>query len=146
MHRLFVPLVLLLAILLPACGTSAPTAAPVPIEATAIFTQTPAALPFPTGRFIKTGSTTDYGLQFNEDGTFTVFEGTNTFVHAAYKVENDVLTETSNNAGCKTNVSFYYTFDGSNLTLSYVGDPKEDMECGGRYADFNNATYILAKE
>jgi hypothetical protein len=146
MHRLFVPLVLILAILLPACGSSAPTAAPVLTEAPAIFTQTPAAPAFPTGRFIKIGSTTDYGLQFNRDGTFTVFEGANTFVNATYKVENDVLTETSNTGGCKTNVSFYYTFDGASLTLSYVGDPRDDMECGGRYADFNKVTYILAKK
>ena len=58
---------------------------------------------FPTGKFIKSG-TTDYGLQFNSDGTFSVFEGENTYVNGTYTVEGNVLTETSNDGNCKTNI------------------------------------------
>ena len=57
-----------------------------------------------------------------------------------------MFTETSNTGGCDTNVSFNYTFDGTNLTFSYVGDPKTDADCTGRNADFNNVMYTLANE
>ena len=99
---------------------------------------------FPAGKFIKTGET-DYGLQFNADGTFSVFQGETTYVTGTYKVDGDVFTETSNDGGCETNVSFNYTFDGSKLTFKYVGDPAKDSDCTGRNADFNNVTYTLSK-
>lgn len=99
---------------------------------------------FPTGRFIKSGET-DYGLKFNPDGTFSVFQGDTTFVTGTYKADDKVFTETSNDGGCDTNVSFNYTFDGSKLTLSYAGDPEKDASCTGRHADFNNVTYTLSK-
>ena len=99
---------------------------------------------FPTGKFIKSGET-DYGLKFNADGTFEVFQGETTYVTSTYKVDGDVFTETSNDGGCETNVNFNYTFDGSKLTFSYVGDAAKDASCTGRYADFNNVTYTLAK-
>jgi len=99
---------------------------------------------FPTGKFIKSGAT-DYGLAFNEDGTFSVFAGDTTFVKGTYKAEGNIFTETSNDGGCDTNVSFTYTFDGKNLTFNYVGNPQDDTACSGRYADFNNVTYILSK-
>ena len=124
MKKMFVYLVLVLSMMLAACGSSASS--------------------FPTGKFIKTG-TTEYGLAFNKDGTFSVFNGDIPYAKGTYKVEDNVFTETSNDAGCKTNVSFKYTFDGKNLTFSYVGDPADDAECTGRNADFNNVTYTLAK-
>ena len=99
---------------------------------------------FPTGKFIKSGET-DYGLKFNADGTFEVFRGEVTYVTSTYKVDGNVLTETSNDGGCDTNVSFNYTFDGSKLTFTYVGNPEDDMSCSGRHADFNNVTYILSE-
>jgi hypothetical protein len=106
--------------------------------------ETSAKSNFPTGKFIKSGET-DYGLKFNPDGTFSVFQGDNTFVTGTYKVDGRVFTETSNDGGCDTNVNFNYTFNGSNLTLSYVGDPERDIACTGRHADFNNVTYTLLK-
>lgn len=99
---------------------------------------------FPTGKFIKEG-TQEYGLQFNEDGTFAVFNGSQIFVTGTYKVEGSVFTETGNTGGCEPNVDFNYTFDGSKLTFTYVGNPDDDKACGGRYADFNNVTYTLAE-
>ena len=99
---------------------------------------------FPTGKFIQSG-TTDYGLMFKSDGTFSVFEGDTTFVTGTYSVDVNVFTETSNTGGCSTDVSFTYTFDGTNLTFNYVGDPADDVACGGRNADFNNVTYTLSK-
>ena len=99
---------------------------------------------FPTGKFIKSG-TTDYGLAFNKDGTFLVFQGVNTFVHGTYSVDGNIFTETSNDVECDTNVSFKYSFDGKNLTFNYVGNPEDDAACDGRHADFNNVTYALSK-
>jgi hypothetical protein len=75
-----------------------------------------------------------------------VFEGDSTFVQATYTVEGNVFTETSNTGGCKTDVSFNYTFDGSAVTFTYVGNPEDDIACSGRHADFNNATYTLMEE
>lgn len=98
---------------------------------------------FPTGKFIKSG-TTDYGFIFNEDGTWSVFNGDITLVNATYSVAGNVFTETSNDGGCETNVSFTYTFDGTNLTFNYVGNPEDDA-CEGRRADLNNVTYILSE-
>ncbi len=128
-------LLLTLAFGLAACAPVAtPTAAPVPTN-----------VPFPTGKFIKEGET-DYGLMFNTDGTFWVFEGDQIFVHSSYKVDGNIFTEISNNAGCETNVSFTYTFDGTHLTFNYVGNPDDDKDCTGRYADFNGVTYTLMED
>lgn len=99
---------------------------------------------FPTGRFIKSGST-DYGLLFNADGTFSVFQGDVTYIRGTYTVKGDVFTETSNDGGCSTNVDFNYTFDGMNLTFKYAGNAEDDADCSGRYDDFNNVTYTLSK-
>jgi hypothetical protein len=143
-----------LAFALAACGpaqsTSAPVAAvPQPTDAPAPTAALPAnnvdiGSDFPTGKFIKAG-TTNYGLAFNADGTFQVFDGDNVFVHGTYKAEGNIFTETSNDGGCKTNVSFTYTFDGTNLTFNYAGSPNEDVGCSGRHTDFNNVTYTLSK-
>ena len=101
---------------------------------------------FPTGKFIKSG-TTDYGLIFNEDGTFSLFDGSRTPVRGTYSVSGDTYTEESNDAGC-TDVPkrFKYTFDGTSLTFNYVDNPADD-HCGGggRRADFDNVTYTLSE-
>ncbi len=97
---------------------------------------------FPVGRFVKEGRT-NYGFTFNEDGTFHLFEGDIIYINATYKVEEDTFTETSNNGGCETNVSFTYAFDGKHLTFNYVGDPADDLACDQRYKDFNGVTYTL---
>jgi hypothetical protein len=99
---------------------------------------------FPTGKFIKSG-TTDHGLVFNADGTFSVFEGDTTFVHGTYSVDKNIFTETSNDGGCGTKITFTYTFDGTNLTFNYVGNPDDDADCTGRHGDFNNVTYTRSK-
>lgn len=126
--------ILALVFLLAACSQGAtPTTAPALTNSN-----------FPTGKFIKEGET-DYGLMFNADGTFWVFEGENIFVRATYDVDDNILTETSNDGGCETNVSFNYTFDGSTLTLNYVGNSLDDAACTGRYSDFNGVTYTLTE-
>ena len=99
---------------------------------------------FPTGKFIKVGESTRSFI-FNEDGTWIVLEGSSTLVTATYSVDGNVFTETSNDGGCETNVDFNYTFDGKNLTFNYVGDPDDDLGCGGRRPDMNNVTYTLSK-
>jgi hypothetical protein len=102
------------------------------------------AAAFPIGKFIKSG-TTDYGLVFNADGTFSVFEGDTTFVHGTYSAAGNIFTETSNDGGCDTNKNFTYTFDGTHLTINYAGNPAADADCTGRHQDFNNVTYTFAK-
>jgi hypothetical protein len=99
---------------------------------------------FPSGTFIKSGEQ-NYGLVFNADKTFSVVNGSATLVAGTYKIEGSKYIETSNNGGCETNVGFTYVFDGKNLTFNYIGDPEEDKDCTGRYADFYNVTYTLAE-
>lgn len=148
MKKILVFLVLVLALVLAACGSTTTTTAPAnPTNVPAIEPTAESAVSsnFPAGKFIKEG-TTNYGLLFNADGAFSVFEGDNTFVRATYTVEGNVLTETSNDGGCETNESFTYTFDGTSLTFNYVGNPDDDTACAGRHADFNNVTYTLSEE
>jgi hypothetical protein len=139
MKTKYLSFVLALTFVLAACSPAAtPTAAPKPTEA-----PTAAGANFPVGKFIKAG-TTNYGLMFNADGTYYVFEGDTIFVHGTYRADGNVFTETSNDGGCPTNVSFNYAFDGAKLTFTYVGNPDDDKDCKGRHADFNNVTYTLA--
>jgi hypothetical protein len=101
---------------------------------------------FPTGKFIKAG-TTDEGLNFNEDGTWSRFSNIFIYVKGTYSVDGNIYTETSNNGNgdCdETNVNFKYKFDGKNLTFNYVGNPEDDA-CQERRSDFNNVTYTLSK-
>jgi hypothetical protein len=121
---LLVPMLVLLSLLLAACGSSK--------EAS-----------FPTGKFIKSGEP-NHALVFNDDGTFSVMEGSTTLVIGTYTVEGDTYTEVSNNFGCLTPMSFKYAFDGTNLTFNYVGNPADDP-CGGRRGDFDNKTYTLSE-
>ena len=125
MKKLLLPILLCVSFVLAACGGAAKSE-------------------FPTGKFIMEGKT-DEGMIFNDDGTFSAFNAAYTLVNGTYKVEGNVFTETSNNGGCTTNVSFNYTFDGSKLTFTYVGNPEADKACDGRYAGFNNVTYVLTK-
>lgn len=98
---------------------------------------------FPTGTFAKQG-TENYTIDFNEDGTYVVRNQGMVMARATYTVDGKVFTETSNNGACDTNVQFNYTFDGSNLTFTYVGNPEDDA-CEGRRADFDNVTWVLQK-
>ena len=99
---------------------------------------------FPTGKFVRADNENRVFV-FNEDGTWIVLEGSSTLVRATYSAKGNVFTETSNDGGCKTNVDFTYTFDGTNLTFNYVGDPDDDLGCSGRRADLDNVTYTLSE-
>jgi hypothetical protein len=121
---LLVSILVLLSLMLAACGSSK--------EAN-----------FPAGKFIKSGEP-NHALIFNEDGTFSVMEGSATLVIGTYSVDGDTYTEESNNFGCLTPMSFKYTFDGKNLTFNYVGDPADDP-CGGRRGDFDNVTFTRSE-
>jgi len=121
--KLFVVGLLLLSLMLAACGSSSKSE-------------------FPTGKFVKSNNE-NHGFIFNEDKTFSVFDGSITIVNGTYSVDGDIFTDESNSQGCPP-LSFKYTFDGTNLTFNYVGKPADDP-CGGRRSDFNNQTYILSK-
>jgi major membrane immunogen (membrane-anchored lipoprotein) len=118
---------LALSLLLAACGASGSTGN------------------FPTGKFIKEGET-DYGMNFNANGTFTVFvKGDAVVVNGKYEADDSTFTETGNDVGCKSPMKFKYTFDGKNLIFNYAGNANDDLACSGRHADFNNVTYTLSK-
>jgi len=121
--KLFVVGLLLLSLMLAACGSSSKSE-------------------FPTGKFVKSNNE-NHGFIFNEDKTFSVFDGSITIVNGTYSVDGDIFTDESNSQSCPP-FSFKYTFDGTNLTFNYVSNPADDP-CGGRRSDFNNQTYILSK-
>jgi hypothetical protein len=145
--KIFVIGLLLLSVTLAACNPTAPTTAPTKVlPATIHPTEAPTepVVNFPTGKFVKSNSPS-HGLIFNDDGTFSVFTGSSTIAKATYSVDGDIFTETSNDQNCPSPMSFKFTFDGTNLTFNYVGDPADDP-CDGRRFDFNSVTYILSKE
>src|SRR5688572_29280132 len=119
---------LLLSVTLAACSATA---------------STELAVNFPTGKFVKSNDQ-NHGVIFNNDGTFSVFDGSMTIANGTYRVEEDTYIETSNDQACPVPMSFKYMFDGTNLTFNYVGNPADDP-CGGRRGDFNNVTYILSE-
>ena len=121
--KLFAIGLLLLSLMLAACGSSGKSG-------------------FPTGKFVKSNNE-NHGFIFNENKIFSVFDGSMTIVNGTYSVDGDIFTDESNSQSCPP-FSFKYTFDGTNLTFNYVGNPADDP-CGGRRSDFNNQTYILSK-
>jgi major membrane immunogen (membrane-anchored lipoprotein) len=97
---------------------------------------------FPTGKFVE--STNDQGgFIFNEDGTWEAYNGIYTMAKGTYSATDTTYTEETSNSDCPT-VTVAYTFDGTNLTFNYIGDPSEDP-CDGRRAGFDNKTYVLQK-
>jgi hypothetical protein len=143
---IFVIGLLLLSVTLAACSPTAPTTVPTnALTATIHPTEAPTelAVNFPTGKFVKANDQ-NHGVIFNNDGTFAVFDGSITIANGTYQVEGDTYIETSNDEACPVPMSFRYTFDGTNLTFNYVGNPTDDP-CGGRQADFNDVTYIISK-
>ena len=99
---------------------------------------------FPTGKFIDPNDANGGGLQFNADGTWTAFNKAYVLARGTYSVDGDTYIEESNNGGCSAPMSFKYTFDGTNLTFNYIGNPADDS-CDGRRAGFDNVTYTLSK-
>jgi hypothetical protein len=98
---------------------------------------------FPTGKFVLPDNNLS-GLYFGSDGTWYAFDFGEHLAEGTYSVKGDTYTELTNNAGCSAPMSFHYTFDGTNLTFQYVGDPSKDT-CEGRRNGFNGVTYILVK-
>jgi hypothetical protein len=141
--KFFVIGLLLLSVTLAACSPTAPTNAltTATIPPTEVATEPVAN--FPSGKFVKSNSPS-HGVIFDNDGTFSVFDGSITIANGTYRVEGDTYIETSNDQNCPVPMSFKYMFDGTNLTLNYVGNPVDDP-CGGRRFDFNNVTYILSE-
>ena len=144
--KLFVIGLLLLSVNLAACNPTAPTTAPTNALTATIHPMEAPTEPvanFPTGKFVKSNSPS-HGLIFNNDGTFSVFDGSITIANGTYRVEGDTYIETSNNENCPVPMSFKYTFDETNLTFNYVGNPVDDP-CSGRRGDFNNVTYTISE-
>jgi len=122
MKRILFALVVVLSLLLSACGGGKSA--------------------FPTGKFVD--STNDQGgFIFNEDGTWESYNGIYTLAKGTYSATDTIYTEETSNSDCPK-MTFNYTFDGTNLTFNYVGDPSEDP-CDGRRGGFDNKTYVLQK-
>ena len=106
--NIFVIGLLLLSVTLPACNPTAPTTAPTnTLTATIHPTEAPTELVvnFPTGKFVKSNSPS-HGLIFNNDGNFSVFDGSQTIANGTYRVEGDTYIETSNDQNCPVPMSF----------------------------------------
>lgn len=99
---------------------------------------------FPTGKFTPPGKDLE-GLYFDKDGTWYAFSYGMHLAEGTYSVKGDIYTEETNDSGCAAPMKFYFKFDGTNLTFSYVDDPAKDADCTGRYEGFNNVTYVLSR-
>ena len=148
-------IVALMSILITAC---APAPTPVPASPTPKPTETPAATAtsiwtpriaadtsavanFPTGKFLKSGTTNHY-LVFKEGNIYKVWDGGFQVDGGTYEVEGNVYTLTSADFNCGPLLSFVYVFDGQNLTFNYLTDPQTDT-CSPRIGDMDNVTYTL---
>ena len=126
---LLVSVLVLLSLLLAACGSAKSTK-----EAN-----------FPTGTFINSAQPA-YGQVFNEDGTYRATWTGSTLATGTYRVNGDTfIMEADDYLDCPA-WSFKYTWDGTNLTFNYIGDRADDP-CGEhRGPAFDNVTYTLSEE
>jgi len=96
---------------------------------------------FPTGTFINSADPA-YGHVFNEDGTFRAIWKGSTLATGTYRIDGDTFIMEAD-SDCPE-WSFKYTWDGTNLTFNYIGDPADDP-CGvHRGPAFDNVTYTLS--
>src|SRR6185503_10190289 len=84
---LLMPVLVLLALVLAACGSKKEANSPTEESN------------FPIGRFINSGAP-NYGQIFNQDGTFSAFTGSSTLVTGTYSVDGDTFTMKSDDSGC----------------------------------------------
>jgi hypothetical protein len=98
---------------------------------------------FPTGKFVD-ASNDQGGFIFNADGTWEAYNGIYTLAKGTYTATDTTYTEETSNSDCPK-ITVNYTFDGTNLTFNYTGDPSEDP-CDGRRAGFDNKTYISSEK
>ncbi len=156
---------ILMAFVLSACASNAPTTMPAATAAlsqssvampTAMPTDAPAEAPtatpgespvetaaqFPTGRFV---SVNDSALshQFNADGTFAFLIGEVPVVQGTYRTEGDLYMELSNDdtdPKCQDPPGYKWSFDGDTLTFS----PVSEDTCKGRREAFADTYKVMA--
>lgn len=123
MKKILFVLLVVLSLVLSACGGSSKSA-------------------FPTGKFVDMNNDQG-GFIFNEDGTWEAYNGIYTLAKGTYSATDTTYTEETSNSDCPK-ITVAYTFDGANLIFNYIGDPSEDP-CDGRRVGFDGKTYILQK-
>lgn len=117
---------LLLSVMLAACGSSDKSG-------------------FPTGKFMDPESKVGGGIEFNEDGTWRVFNSSYTLGRGTYSVDGDLYIEETNSENCGVSpMSFKYSFDGTNLRFELTEESMNDT-CDGRKQTFDGKTYVLTK-
>jgi hypothetical protein len=138
---------LLVALVLMACGPAAPTLAPTTVPSPTLQpTEAPTepAVTFPTGKFVALDNE-EAGFEFNADGTWRAFNSIYTIGRGTYSVKGDLYIEEANSENCGTSpMSFKYSFDGTNLKFELTEESMND-NCDGRKMSFDGKTYVLAK-
>ena len=138
---------ILVSLVLSACGpvapTLAPTVAPSPtLQPTEAPTEPPAS--FPAGKFVELDNA-DAGFEFNADGTWRSFNGIYTIGRGTYSAKGDLYIEETNSENCGTSpMSFKYSFDGTNLKFELSEESMND-NCDGRKMAFDGKTYVLSE-
>lgn len=144
---LWVRSMLLLVLLLTACGSSKP-ATPQPEVPTPTVIVVPTATPtlaFPVGKFLDPNDPDGGGFEFNADGTWSAFNRSFVIGRGTYKTNGDLYIEETNNQNCGISpMSFKYVFDGTNLKFELTDESKNDT-CDGRKQAFDGKTYVLSK-
>lgn len=122
---LLVSLLMLLAFILAACGSSSQSN-------------------FPTGKFVWAGSDS-VGIYLNEDNTYSGFYYGAEVDKGTYEVTGDLFTQTSEYPQlpeeCASPATYEWSFDGTNLTFKLHGEDR----CDVRRESFDGQTFILTK-
>jgi hypothetical protein len=138
---------LLISLVLTACGTAAQTLAPTIVPSPTVQpTEAPAepAASFPIGKFVEPGNE-EAGYEFNADGTWRAFNSIYTIGRGTYSVKGDLYIEETNSENCGTSpMSFKYSFDGTNLKFALTEESMKD-NCDGRKMSFDGKTYVLSE-
>lgn len=123
---LLASLVILLALVLAACGSSSQSN-------------------FPTGKFVWAGSD-QVVIYLNEDNTWSGFYYGAEVDKGTYEVKGDLYTQTSEYPNipeeCASPATYEWSFDGTNLTFKLHGEDRCDI----RRESFDGQTFILTKE
>jgi hypothetical protein len=99
---------------------------------------------FPTGRFVLDG-TRFYAIEFDEDGTWRDYETDTNWSSGSgkYATNGDLYTEMTHSYrdSPQVPVTYYWTFDGENLTFELWGEDVNSY----REALFDGRTYVRAE-
>ncbi len=124
MKKLALLLILILSLILTACGAPAK---------------------FPTGKFVADNNPSSY-WEFNSDGTWSFQSPSGLPLEGTYTTDGSTYTETFNtamfndSANCNKSATYTWSYSGSRLTFKTTTD-----QCEARQAWYTNTSFVWSK-